>query len=81
MIYLSEHQTIASQYAIPNAQSNLYWISYMYSNTLLHWWLFLTLYFTLKKLNLKLLPTSRPLQAAKREEFSIWSFLSISYLN
>ena len=26
MIYLSDHQTIASQCAIPNAQSNLYWI-------------------------------------------------------
>ena len=27
MIYLSDHQTITSQCAIPNAQSNLYWIS------------------------------------------------------
>ena len=29
MIYLSDHQTIASQCAIPNAQSNLYLISYI----------------------------------------------------
>ena len=30
MIYLSDHQTIASQCAIPDAQSNLYWISYIF---------------------------------------------------
>ena len=53
MIYLSEHQTIASQCAIPNAQNNLYWINCMYSITLLHWWLFLILYFTLKKIEFK----------------------------
>ena len=30
MIYLSDNQTIASQCAIPDAQSNLYWISYVH---------------------------------------------------
>ena len=29
MIYLSENQTISSQCPIPNAQSNLFWISYL----------------------------------------------------
>ena len=35
MIYLSDHYTIASQYAIPNAQFNLYWISYIWLTTIL----------------------------------------------
>ena len=29
LVELIDHQTIASRSTIPNAQSNLYWISYM----------------------------------------------------